>query len=428
MFVALPDVEAHAQQLLAEGRPNDALANVMVGAHNAYRLPEHTLQSLFFPGLDRCMRELSQAVPEARLPAPPPGRGTLVLATELYQVGGHTRVIDDILAEAEAPTLVLTDVLGTLRKSAEHLNWILQNHERVPVIVLNQPTLWARCRALAQLTQRLAPRSILYLQHHQDPVAFVGTLAHRGSRKTLVHHCDVNPSLGNTLPELGHLDFTHEQATVCHRELKMPTHVLPLYVADAPRKAFSPVQGRGFSVVTSGTQVKFRRDGDFALQAIARTVLQGVDGRFFHIGPLAADWLAEIHAHLASQGLDPVRFVSLGPVASLWQTLAGLDAHLYLASAPVGGGRAAIEAQGCGYPLAFHRVAEPNSLLAVSSIYASPELSWGTLPELAALLDGLAPKLPAAAERARALYDARFSRAEFRRVLAEHAGVSLVPA
>lgn len=425
MFVHLPEVESHAEQLLAAGRFNDALANVMVGAHNNYRLPEHHLKNLYYPGLDRCMRGLAAAVPDFAGPTSPTGRNSLVVATELYQVGGHTRVVNDILREAEAPVLVLTDVLGTLRKTPEHLSWILDSHPEVPVVVLSQATLWARARALAQLTQRLAPSSIVYLQHHQDPVAIVGTLGHRGSRKALVHHCDVSPSLGNTLPELVHLDFTDEQAAVCARALQHEAPVLPLYVADAPVKTFAPVQGRSFSVATAGTQIKYRREGDFALQGIARAVLQAIDGRFFHIGPLPADWADEVRAHLASQGLDGQRFVTLGPVASVWQTLAGLDAHVYLGSAPVAGGRGAIEAQGCGYPVVYHRVADRDSLLAVDSIYASPELAWGTLDELTTLLQGLPPRLPAAAARARRLYEDRFSRQRFRQVLADHTGVVL---
>jgi hypothetical protein len=425
MFLALPEVEAHATQLLAEGRHNDALANVMVGAHNTHHLPQHRGVSLFYPGLDRLLAALAAAVPDFATPAPGPGRGTLVIATELYQVGGHTRVVDDILAEAEQPTLVLTDVLGSLRKSPEHLAWVLQRQAELPVIVLQQPTLWSRCRELAQLTQRLAPGCIVYLPHNQDPVAYVGTLGHRGSRKVMMHHADITPCLGHTLPGLVHLDVHQEQADACARALQQPTHVLPLYVPDAPRKTFAPVTGVDFSVVTAGTHVKFQRAGEFALQAVVRTVLQAIGGRFFHIGPLPADWAAEVRQHLAASGLDPERWVTLGPVPSLWDTLAGLDAHACLASVPLTGGRSTIEAQGCGYPVVFRRIGDRQSLLAMDSLYASPDLCWTTLPELGALLRGLAPRLPAAALRSRACYEQHYSRGPFRHVLAEHAGVVL---
>lgn len=425
MFVHLPQAEADIDQLIAEGKHNDALAHLVVGVHNSFKLPEWSHQALYYPGFDRQLQCLARALPGADAASGPPGRGTLVIATELYQVGGHSRVIADVMREVEQPTLVLTDLFSNYRKAPEQLQWVLQAYEHAPVIVLNQLTLWAKCRALLQLTQRLAPRSIQYFQHHQDPLPFVGTLAHRGSRKMLVHHCDVNPALGNTLDGVVHADFTAEQAGVCSRELGKPVSLLPLFVPDAGRKRFAPLQGGPVSVVTSGTHIKYARHGEVALQAIAQTVLTAVQGRFFHIGPIAADWVAEIHAHLQRHGIDPARFVALGPVPSVWQALAGLDAHVYLGSAPVAGGRGAIEAQGCGYPLLFYRVADANSLLAVDSIYASPQLGWRTLPELGELLAQIGPQLPQLSDAARALYEQRFSRQEFTRVLRDDGGSCL---
>jgi len=229
-----------------------------------------------------------------------------------------------------------------------------------------------------------------------------------------VHHCDHNPSLGGTLQGVGHVDFTDELAHDCALALDRPTLVLPLHVPDAGRKAFPPIEGRKWSVVTSGTHIKFARSGKVALQAIALTVLQATAGRFFHIGPLAPDWLAEIRLHLTQQGIDPERFVPLGIVSSLWQTLSGLDAHLYLGSAPAGGGRAAIEAQGCGYPVAFYRSdIEASTTLKVDSVYASKALGWSDLSELAQLLDGYAAQQPLFAAEARALYERHYSSAPF---------------
>ncbi len=156
-----------------------------------------------------------------------------------------------------------------------------------------------------------------------------------------------------------------------------------------------------------------------ALEAIVHTVLTQTEGRFYFIGPLEADWVAQVQAYLAQQGLDPARFVPLGVVPSVWNTLLALDAHLYLGSAPVGGGRAAIEAQGCGYPLAFFRVNDPASVLTVDSVYADKRLGWSNLGELAALLKVVGPNLPSLSAASRALYVERFSRTEFVRVLRE---------
>lgn len=417
MFVGLPSIEAEIDRHLAEGRPNDALANMVAGVHHHYKRDDAAHKFLYYPNLDRQIERLAGALPALPEPLASAPESTLLLATEMYQVGGHSRVIIDVARDVPSPTLVLSDMFGSYRKQPQQLDWLLDALPDVPVVVLPQRTLWGKCQALGLLAHRLQPRSILYFQHHQDPIPFVGTLRHAGARKTLVHHCDHNPSLGNTLPGIGHLDFTDESARGCAQHLQRETQVLPLYVPDLGRKPFSPVRGQAFSVVTSGTQIKFARTGDLALQSIARTVLSGIRGQFVHIGPLDEDWAAEIRAHLAQHDIDPARFQPLGPVSSLWTTLGRLDAHFYLGSAPVGGGRAAIEAQGCGYPVLFHKVADETSVLAADSVYADKTLGWTTLEDLAALLGRIGPQQVALGDAARGLYETRYSRDEFVRVL-----------
>lgn len=421
MFISLPTLEADIDILIAAERYNDALANIVVGVHNNHKLPEAAHKFLYYPQFDRQMQQLSDVLVRTGAPASaqPVGENTLIIATEMYPVGGHSRVVADVARESPSPTVVLTDMFSSYRKTPDHLNWLLETLEYASVIVLPQPSLWAKCRALSLLTQRLQPRSILYFNHHQDPIPFVGTLGHAASRKTLVHHCDHNPSLGNTLAGIGHADFTDELAHTCAKHLHRETSVLPLYVSDAGKKSFEPIEGNAFSVVTSGTHIKFARSGELALQRIAHTVLTHVRGQFFHIGPIDGEWVAEIKSHLESNDIDPTRFNALGSVPSLWTSLAQLDAHLYLGSAPVGGGRAAIEAQGCGYPVAFFRGSDPDSALAVDSVYASKELGWGNLAELSTLLKSLGPQQATLSADARALYEQCYSRDEFVRVLKE---------
>jgi hypothetical protein len=358
--------------------------------------------------------------PGEALSAARPGGGTLVVATELYPVGGHSRVVADLMRELPDATLVLTDLFGNYRKAPDHLNFVHDQQDRAPVLVLLQRTLWAKCQELARLVRKLAPSNIIYLQHHQDPVAFIGSLGYAPARKTLVHHCDHAPSLGGTLAGVAHADFSEELAAVCTQVLQRPVQLLPLHVADQGVKTFAPLQGQAWSVVTSGTHIKFARSGPVALQAIAHTVLSATEGHFFHIGPIAQDWVAEIHQYLGAQGLDPLRFEALGSVPSLWQTLQKLDAHLYLGSAPAGGGRAAIEAQGCAYPVAFYRSqVQESTTLKVDSVYASKALGWSDLGELRELLRAFALRQAEFAQAARALYESRYSATVFAAALRE---------
>jgi hypothetical protein len=235
----------------------------------------------------------------------------------------------------------------------------------------------------------------------------------------LIHHCDHHPSLGNTINDVHHVDFTDEMAATCSTNLNRRTRVLPLYVPDGGKKVFLPISGRRFSAVTSGAYVKYSRTGEISLQNIARTVLGGLDGNFFHIGAIDSEWIAEVHAHLVSVGIDPDRFVALGGVASVWRTLLSLDAQVYIGSAPTGGGRAATEAQGCGYPLLYYRVTDQGPALGSNSLYANKQLGWSTMAELSELLGVVASQHTQMSETARLFYEQHCSRTEFVRILDE---------
>ena len=419
MFASLPTLESHVEQLITDGAFNDALVNIMVGVHNYNKQAELARQFLYFPQFDQQLTRLSQvlALDENAAFGRTIGSNTLIIASEMYQVGGHSRVIADVAREVSSPTIVLTDMFWTLRRTPDYLNWILDALPDVSVIVLPQLTLWSKCKALQMLTQRLQPRDIFYFQHHEDPIPFVGTLGHVGSRKILVHHCDHSPSLGNTLAGVRHADFTDEMAHTCSAQLNRKAAVLPLYVADGGVKEFKPIEGSNFSVVTAGTHIKFARSGPVALQDIARTVLSCVSGQFFHIGTLDEGWVQEIKAYLERHNIDHNRFVALGPVLSVWGTLAGLSAHLYLGSAPVGGGRSAIEAQGCGYPVAYYKVTDQGPAIGADSIYASPALGWTDLSSLTAVLRAVGPGHAHLSAAARLRYEQKYSRQEFVRVL-----------
>ncbi|APW41605.1 hypothetical protein [Rhodoferax saidenbachensis] len=421
MFANLPLIEPEIDNHIAGLRYNEALANIMVGVHGHHKLETVARNFLYYPKLDQQMQTLSEVIfhEQFEQPAPTPTENTLIVASEIYQVGGHSRVIADLVKEVPSPTLVLTDMYWRFRNTPDYLNWVLDAFAAMPVIVLPQRTLWAKCQALGQLTRRLNPKNIFYVNHHEDPIPFVGTLGHVQSNKTLIHHCDHNPSLGSTLEQVAHVDFVEEMAHVCSTHLHRPAWVLPLFVPDGGLKSFRPIENNNFSAVTCGTHVKYIRTGPMALQCIVASVLESLDGQFFHIGELGADWIAEIRVHLQNRGIAPERFVALGNVTSLWETLLHLDAHVYIGSAPIGGGRAAIEAQGCGYPVLFYRVNDQGPAIGSNSLYASKSLEWSDTSALPRLLKEVVPQHASFSALARTFYVEKFSQQEFARVVRE---------
>lgn len=401
--------------LIENDKLSEAMALMANSVNSNFLKPGVAHHSLYYPGFDQRLQTLASVMLDRHALGEQPStqENHLIIATELYQIGGHSKVLEDFSRELKNPVIVLTDAFGTLHKDPSQLAWIEDRHPHAQVAVLPHSSLWTKAEVLWAFVSRLQPQSITYFNHHQDPVPFVGTLGFKATRKSLVHHCDHNPSLGCTLKDVQHVDITLKLQETCSATLGIPTQILRLHVPDQGVKTFAPMQGQNFSVVTAGRAGKFLREGPLALKEIARHTLSNITGVHVHIGPLPQDWHEDIARHLKSHGLDPRRFVSAGAVSSLWSTLLQLDTAVYIGSAPVSGGRGAIEAQGCGYPVLPFTGFDDGSLLADFSSYANLDLGWSTLDELASRLQGLGDQHPHLSQQARRFYEAHFSHAQF---------------
>jgi hypothetical protein len=411
--------QAVTAHLAMKDYPN-AMRSIAAGVHHSYRRPEFERAALYYPQLDRHLEQLAhllhtemQAAGDLRQ-ASGSRRGALIIATELYELGGHSRVVEDISHEFDRAVVVLTDLFDTYERQPEMVDLLTKRFKHCTLVVVPAGSSWAKAQNLRRLADAMEPSDIFYLGHHQDPIPFVATLSMPQTRKLLMHHGDHNPSLGCTLTDVVHVDLSEGVREVCAAHLAQPTHLLPLYVSDLGVKIFPALQARAFSVVTSGHPAKFSRGGPLALQSLVQASLSTVQGVHHHIGPMDDTWVSEIRAHLRAHGIDPTRFVHHGLVPSLWTTLKGLDAAVYIGSAPIGGGRAAIEAQGCGYPLMYFGGSEAAGTAGNERLYANRELKWSTWSELKQLLGSIGPAHGAQSHRARQLYLDQHSRAPFR--------------
>lgn len=422
------EVAVQIDKLIDLGRFADAL-QVMVGSINSdFCLPGVAHTALYYPQFDRQIETLAVLL-DRSLPAQAeqaPDETNVIIATELYQVGGHTKVIEDVANELVNPVIILTDLFGTNHRAPSSIDWFRERLPGATVLVLPARDMWGKCRTLGSIVRGLRPKNILHFNHHQDPLPFVATLSHRGARQALVHHCDHNPSVGCTLKALEHVDVSPRLQEICAAHLGQPAYLLPLHVPDRGVQTVEAVQDNRFSVVTSGRVGKFARAGDLQLKDIVLVALRALSGSFFHVGPLADDWLQEIRGHLSAHGIDASRFVSLGLVPSLWKTLRETKAAFYVGSAPVGGGRAAIEAQGCGLPVLFFTGFEHGSLVENYSLYADQSLGWSDITELGTLLRTLGARHTKLSGLARKFYEEGYSRERFRATLEALLGLEAV--
>lgn len=418
--VQLDAADAEVARCIERADFDGALKTIVSSVHGTYLQPEHAHKGIAYPQFDRRMEQLAATLAGRRPHVPTSAkRGTLLIATELYDLGGHSRVLEDVSHEVEQPTVVLTDLFNRYHENRKLLAWVEKRFRHATVVVLPRSSYWGKCEMLRELALGLNPEAVFYFAHHQDPIPYVATLACEGTRKVFFHHADHNPSLGCRLAGTAHVDFTESTQERCIASLGTPARLLPIHAPDLGVKTFGTVRGLDYSIVTSGHPAKYARNGEFALGRIVEATLNTVRGNFFHIGPLPADWVAAIRAQLQGSGIDPARFVHLGLVPSVWQCLKEIDAAVYLGSAPVGGGRASIEAQGCGYPVLYFKGIEAGRLMTSYSVFAEQSLGWASVDELRGLLPSIASRHAELSAQARRFYEAGFSQQSFRQALKE---------
>lgn len=464
-FQILPNVEERIEHLLTLDRPELAMLDMANAVSGHYHQPGIINHALFYPNFDRYLRrlgrllgrhaqnqaetvksglpeegllvvpietkgavneDLDQSNPASKGQAQEVCRATgthLIIATELYQVGGHSRLLERLAENLPDSIIVLTDLFGTYQKDAAQVDWIRARLPEVPILILTETDHWKKALALSAMVSQYRPAHLWYLQHQQDTVAWVGGLSYQGGKKHLIHHADHNPSLGCTLDEVTMVDVTDAVQTVSERCLGRKSYRLPLYVADrGERQGAESVAIEKMSVVTAGRIGKFSISGPVALHLIVEACLLVVGGSFFHIGELDEHSIRTVREHMKARGINPKRFKPLGQVKSVWETLKTLDAHVYIGSAPFSGGTSAVEAQGCGYPVLPYKGFEEGSLLADYSSYADPALGWKDVDELREKLSQMPDQWLARCREARAFYEANFSKAVFEAAIREICG------
>ena len=394
-----------------------------MGAADALRLnPDCLGRALYLPALDQVLLRIAGFIDAQAGTAPRPATqwGAVIIASQLGMEGGHSRVIEDICASMPDPLLVITDAFGSYAQGKMGLDSFVRRNPDTMVVVLKDAGLLEKAKELHTLCKSLDPDAIFILAHHQDPVAFaaVPAVASRpGARKFLVHHTDHSPALGVSMGSFVHVDCSEHLRTICEKGLGRACHLLPLTADDLGPRTGRALGNGVVSTVSSGSHAKFSRAGEFAYSKIVTRILSTIKGPHHHIGMLPEDWLDEIRTTLATNGIAPARFAYIGTVPSLWEALKTLPADLYVASAPVGGGRAAIEAQGCGYPVAYFKNGQQPFLFQIDELYASRNLEWGSIDELGKCLAIDGASLRQHAEAARAFFLAGHCRNTFRQAI-----------
>jgi hypothetical protein len=312
------------------------------------------------PELDACCEQIGRINLKAIAHRPTSSRQDVAplyayLVTRLQKSGGHTRVLEDLIAARPSARhlIVSTELCGR-----SDLDYVQQRLLSQPGVRFVRPTAGGFAQRLSWLQRTLldeAPEHTYLFNHHQDSVAVSALPADIGMKASFYHHGDHHLCLGVHLAHLAHVDL-HPMGYHQCRALGIDNVYMPLTVADqgARPAARGFRSGPGLVTCTAARSNKVEIPYFVRYAEVVPALIEATGGTHLHVGRLSP-WLRwEIARGLRRRGIPAQRFGYIDWVPSVWRFLQDRRVDLYVASFPYGGGLTLIEAMGAGVPVALH--------------------------------------------------------------------------
>lgn len=404
--------EPTVNALLASHQHNEILALIYKSISAIKLQPEFVGTKVFTPYFDQVLENMDFGL--GNIVARERKLTNIVIASEVYDYGGHTKVIQEILASVDNPILIITDIYDRFAKN--HLFEKVASSFTCPVMILPSEAYVDKAKRLAAFINSCA-KNVFVLTHHEDAVAIAACQKALDAKYYFVHHADHNPALGNTVAHFNHVDLFEPMAKLCAQDLNKAVTFLPTSANDSGAKQFAyPIQA--FSTVTAGSAGKFVLSGELSLGNIVRECLKTCGGKHYHFGDLSAEHLQAVQDMLVQSSIDPALFVYLGNVPSLWEGLRTIDAHIFIGSAPTPGGKSNMEAAGAAYPLLAYIPTDAPRYLYVGA-EAHIGLTWATLDALVSGLKQVKAEHAQLSQQSRQFYVANCSSDMFKQKLTQ---------
>jgi hypothetical protein len=404
-FIFSPDFENFISALL-DKRSYSAACDHLSGLVQKIAADSQFIGNrIYLPGMDRLLYRLGKELLQDRL-TESDGRGKgipVIVATELYIEGGHTRIIEELVAIHGDALIILTNYFGGSNRPSNVLPPAICD---LPIMVLPEDTAANNIVRLNRLCKQVASH-IYLLPHHHDVVANAALSHSMRVPVFFIHHSDHKASLGATMESFVHVDLVPHMHALCTKFLNRKVEYWPQGVKDRGAKHFAyPLSDVSSS--SSGTSVKFAWEGPLAYPKLVRHLLASGIAHHFHIGELPTCAREQIEKELFEHSIPIERFQCLGRVRSVWQCLLELPVHLFIGSAPIHGLRTAIEVQGAGVPI-IPFLQNPDNLLHEDTFYNDATEYWQSPEDIGSIVQRVLDKHHVASRSARLHYEAHFS-------------------
>ena len=336
--------------------------------------------------------------------------GNWVLATLLYETGGHTPVVRDL---ASALPDGLSGLVVTLAGS--HLSDLKPSAVARTGLGAEEihhahaPTLYGTCESILRVFRGRPPKRVFLLHHSEDVAAVVAAaaLASRGTELWLVHHSDSKPSAGLFLRRARIIDLTPRACAFTRHVMGLQTIFLPLTCPDpGPGPGGFLYRGR-LRTALAGSAFKASQTSIHSYPEVLTAVLNASGGTHVHVGPLSDSQLEAIRTSLDARGIHRSRFVHVPVARTLVDALRAERVDLLINTWPYGGARTVVEAMAAGVPAVWHSPSPDDDLTRLHMAWPGAPV-WRQLSDLTGIIRGAdASWMATQSAAARRHYEAR---------------------
>ncbi len=413
------DLGPDGDKLEAIYRSGNITLFLSVTANLFLKLAEHRGvhgKAYFEKGSDRRMQELAEWITKPHVG--PTQTNTIVhVATEVYTLGGHTRIIEDIARAMpdRRHILIMTDMLGSFAEGRMQLGALEErfNSLNIEVMWLPKGEILSRAIMLSTMIANIAPGVVFVNLHPYDTIGYAGISGKSAPRVLFLHHADHYPALGSMRHDYEHIDLTNVCHSICRSsELENPK-LLPMTVSD---HGVADVNWDGPLVAAvSGTHIKFFGDTGGRYSQLAAALLSSGVQTIHHIGSVIPELENEIRQELRQANIEQNRYVFHGGVPNLAAKLKEIAPNFVLNSHPQGGGKAIIESISLGLPVMYYSPPEKLAIFGGGEIGACAVFS--RLEDAGNAVRTIQEKGQETGRANRALYEKNHSPEVFRKFL-----------
>jgi hypothetical protein len=373
-FITAPIVIDECNRLLINKDYERLLSLIKSFVLTVFRSPGIHNQTLFLREFDEILLKISQDMRINRV-INQVGVNDLniIIGTEFYSVGGHTRIAKEIAAHKKNTVVIVTDAYSRCDENSHYFRQFQDLFACTPLFVLPPGLLLEKINYFVQLLSVLNPKSAVIMTHHDDPIGIVAVAQSDIPKKIYYHHCDYNPALGATIESFCHYDLSPYVGNICKEHAK--SNYLPLMYKIKYFEKIKFNKEAEFNLLCSGSAIKFNFSDEnsksYYPKAISK-ILNAISCRFYHIGDLGASELSLIEGHLHSNNIDLSRFCYLGAVSDIPKIIFNLINPVYISSFPIPGGLTLVEVLSTGVPILQFNYKNSNSDFVISDYtYAS---------------------------------------------------------